>query len=328
MELKNKQLIIETTNICDARCVTCPREQFKQKPLMMDMGLFKKIVDDAAQYGIESVDTCGFGEPLLDKHLFERYDYIRAKLPQAKIFMSTTGFHLDADKWLKVVKYVDILKLSIYGVTKETYEAFHRGRLKYEESMSNILGFLSFKGKGTPHTVGLFLETDLNGHEREAWLRRWEPTLDEVMIWKPHNWVNGRHYRDLDYRRQVSCGRPENAPLYIHSDGTVSPCCFDIHKGIPLGDMNFQTIEEVYKGEPYRKLRDAHRTRHFDEYICGGCDQTNHRPDVLLYANNPDRKVGQLISNVKDVYEAGVQGKMQHRQDGNRQKHQSECLLA
>jgi radical SAM protein with 4Fe4S-binding SPASM domain len=306
LNLKNKQLIVETTNLCDARCITCPREQFKQKPLMMDMGLFKKIVDDAVQYGIESVDTCGFGEPLLDKYLFERYAYIREKLPKAQIFCSTTGFHLDAEKWLKVVQYVDIIKLSIYGVTKETYEAFHRGRLKYEESMSNILGFLAFKGNAAPRTVGLFLSTELNGQEQEAWLRRWEPMLDEVMIWQPHNWVNGRHYRDLDYSRQRSCGRPENAPLYIHADGTVSPCCFDIHKGIPLGDMNTQTIEEVYRGEPYRRLREAHRECNFDDYICKGCDQTNHNPGVLLYHSNPDREVGQLISNVQKIYKEEV----------------------
>jgi radical SAM protein with 4Fe4S-binding SPASM domain len=266
------------------------------------MGLFRKIVDDAAQYGMESVDTCGFGEPLLDKHLLERYSYIRKAMPQASIFMSTTGFHLTPDKWDRVLELVDTVKLSIYGVTKETYEAFHRGRLKYAESMSNILGFLAFKGKAAPRTVGLFLKTELNGHEQEAWLRRWEPMLDEVMIWKPHNWVNGRHYRNLDYSRQKSCGRPMNAPLYIHSDGTVSPCCFDIHKGIPLGDMNVHTIEEVYRGEPYRKLREAHRAGDFDDYICKTCDQTNHNPDVLLYHSNPDREVGQLISNAQRVY--------------------------
>lgn len=306
MELKNKQLIVETTNICDARCVTCPREQFSQKPLTMDMGLFKKIVNDAAQYGMESVDTCGFGEPLLDKHLFERFEVIRTKMPFAKIFCSTTGFHLDGEKWDDVIKYVDILKLSIYGVTKETYEKFHRGRLKYEDSMANILGFLTYAKEARPHTIGLFLETDLNRHERESWLRRWEPTLDEVMIWQPHNWVNGRHYRKMDYSRQRSCGRPENAPMYVHADGTVSPCCFDYNKGIKLGNLSEQTIEEVYKGEAYRNLREAHRDRQFLDYICKDCDQTNFNPGVLLYHSNPEREVGQLISNVKKVYKEEI----------------------
>jgi MoaA/NifB/PqqE/SkfB family radical SAM enzyme len=251
-----------------------------------------------------SVDTCGFGEPLLDKYLFERFEYIRQKLPKAAIFCSTTGFHLTGEKWDNVLKYVDILKFSIYGVTKETYESFHRGKLDYTDTMANIFGFLTYANKhlSRPHTVGLFLVTDLNAHEKDAWLKRWEHNLDEVMIWKPHNWVMGRHYREIDKSRQKSCGRPENAPMYIHADGTASPCCFDFNKNIPLGDMKVQTIEEVYRGEPYRKLREAHREGNFNDYICKGCDQTNHNPGVLLYHNNPDREVGQLVSNVQNIY--------------------------
>lgn len=328
MELRNKQLIIETTNVCDAKCVTCPREQYTQKPKTMDMELFRKIVDDAVQYGVESVDTCGFGEPLLDRHLFERYEYIRSRLPRADIFMSTTGFHLAKDKWDRTIELVDTIKFSIYGVTKPVYESFHGGRLKYEDSMANILGFLAYKGSRKPRTVGLFLDTEINGHEKEAWLRRWEPMLNEVMIWKPHNWVDGRHYRDVDYERQESCGRPENAPMYVHADGTVSPCCFDIHKRIPLGNLNIHSIEQIYRGEPYRKLRQAHRECNFTDYICAKCDQTNHDPGVLLYASNPDRKVGQLISNAKDIYATAVQGEVQHRTRGHRQEHSGVPLVS
>jgi hypothetical protein len=331
MELKNKQLIVETTNLCDAKCITCPREIFTEKPCTMDMDLFRKIVDDASQYDIESVDTCGFGEPLLDRHLFERFKYVRKKMPQAQIFLSTTGFHLTGEKWDNVLKYVDIIKFSVYGVTKPVYEAVHRGKLKYEDCMANIFGFLTYAhdvGKNLPHTVGLFLVTKENEHEKEAWLRRWEPNLDEVMIWQPHNWVKGRHYREIDYSKQVSCGRPFNAPMYIHADGTVGPCCFDPFKGIRLGDMKGQTIEEVYRGEPYRKLRQAHRECNFQDYICRGCDQTNHNPGVLLYSNNPDRRVGQLVSNVKDVYETGVQREVQHLPRRDQREHQGEWVVA
>ena len=89
--------------------------------------------------------------------------------------------------------------------------------------------------------------------------------------------------------------------MYIHADGTVSPCCWDIHKRIKLGNLNIQTIEQVYKGKEYGKLREAHRGEVFTDYICAECDQTNFDPDVLLYANNPTRRVGQITSNQKDI---------------------------
>lgn len=303
MELKNKQIIIETTNICDAHCVICPREKFHERLQAMDMGLFKKIIDDAAQYDLESVDTCGFGECFLDRRLFERFAYIRAKLPGAQIFISTTGFHMDPDKYADVCSYIDILKLSIYGATEKTYEAFHRGKVKYAPTMENILGFLDYaKGKPLqPYTIGLFVTTDLNRAEKDKWVETWQPRLDEVFVWEPHNWIEDRPYRTVDHARQATCGRPDNGPLYVHADGTVSPCCWDIHKEIPVGNMNTQTIEEVYRGEPYRKLRAAHRAGKFDDYACRNCDQTNFNPDVLLYKSNPAREVGQITSNRRDI---------------------------
>lgn len=304
MELKNKQIIIETTNVCDAHCVICPREKFKQKPQAMDMGLFKKIIDDASQYDLESVDTCGFGECFLDKRLFERFAYIREKLPGAEIFVSTTAFHMGPETWDDVFQYIDILKFSIYGATEKTYEAFHRGKMKYAVAMKNIIGFLDYTTEDEmlrPYTIGLFVVTDLNRHEVLPWVEMWEPKLDEVFVWEPHNWIEGRSYRTVDHTRQTTCGRPDNGPLYVHADGTVSPCCWDIHKDIPVGDMKIQSIKEVYRGEPYRKLREAHRDGNFYGYACWNCDQTNFNPDVLLYKSNQNRKVGQITSNRMDI---------------------------
>jgi radical SAM protein with 4Fe4S-binding SPASM domain len=304
MELKNKQIIIETTNICDAHCVICPREKFTQKLQAMDMGLFKKIIDDAAQYDLTSVDTCGFGECFLDRNLFERFAYIREKLPKAEIFVSTTGFHMTEDTWYSVFNYIDILKFSIYGFTEKTYEAFHRGKVKYNTAISNILGYLKMTELDAglrPYTIGLFVTTDLNRHEKDDWVKMWEPKLDEVFVWAPHNWIEGRPYRQVDHSRQATCGRPDNGPLYVHADGTVSPCCWDIHKDIVVGNMTKQSIEEVYHGEPYRKLRAAHRDGRFDEYPCKNCDQTNFNPEVLLYKSNQARQVGQITSNRKTI---------------------------
>lgn len=91
--MSNTDLIaIETTNICPAHCVICPREKFTQKLGIMDLKLFEKIIDDASTYNIKLVGPVGFGDPLADPKFFERCKYIRKKLPKAKIYISTTGF--------------------------------------------------------------------------------------------------------------------------------------------------------------------------------------------------------------------------------------------
>ena len=44
-------LAIETTNICNSTCKFCPSIKQTRKKGVMDFDLFKKIIDDASQYG-------------------------------------------------------------------------------------------------------------------------------------------------------------------------------------------------------------------------------------------------------------------------------------
>lgn len=298
-----KQITIETTNLCPAHCTICPREQFTQKPEIMDLELFKKIIDDAARHNITSISLTGFGEPFTDPNLFERCDYIKGKLPQAKIYVSSNCFLMTPEKYDNVAKYIDTLKMSIYGLSKEAYEKCHRGVLKKEISYSNILGFLE-KIKGLekkPYTIGLFVVTDENKEDMKEWIKYWEPKLNEVFVWLPHNFGDGREYRKIDTSKLVSCGRPFKEPLYVHADGKVSACCFDFNKKLLIGDMKTQTIEEILISETFEKLKKAHETKNFKGYLCENCDQINFNPDVLLYATNKERKVGKLTSNLEDL---------------------------
>ncbi len=303
MELKSKHISIETTNLCPAHCTICPREQLTQKLGIMDFDLFKKIINDATQYDIASVDTCGFGEPFTDKLFFKRCQYIREKLPKAKIFVSSNCFLMTPDIYDDVIKYTDILKISVYGVTKNTYEKAHQGSLKFEKTYSNILGFLEkIKGlKKRPHTIGLITVTDINRHEMNNWIKFWKPKLDEVYAWLPHNYSGARNYRTIDYTKQESCGRQLYGPPFIHVDGLVSMCCFDFNKKLIIGDMKTQTLYEIFHSEAYQKLKRAHQTKNFKGYLCYNCCQTNHDSSALLYATNKEREVGKINVNLRDL---------------------------
>lgn len=303
MELKNKQITIETTNFCPAHCTICPREKYTQKLGIMDFDLFKKIIDDATQYNITSYDTCGFGEPFTDRLFFKRCQYVREKMPKAEIYVSSNCFLMTPDIYDEVIKYVDILKISIYGITKNTYERAHRGSLKFERTMSNILGFLEKikNSKKKPYAIGLLTVTDINKHEMKDWIKFWEPKLDEVYVWLPHNYGGLKNYRIINHAKQESCGRPFNGPLYVHVDGTVSMCCFDINKKLIIGDMKKQTIYEIFHSETFRKLKKAHQTKNFKGFLCENCCQTNYDTSVLVYATNKEREVGKINTNLQNL---------------------------
>ena len=307
MEIKSKEIAIEFTNRCSAQCVICPRDKFNQKLTDMDFNLYKKIIDDASQYNIKILNTCGYGEVLLDKLIFERFEYAKQKIPNIEIYVSSTCFHLDKSKYKKFSEYVDTLKISFYGMTKETYEKSHRGNLKFEVSKKNILGFLEYQKKITnkTYTIILLTVTDINKNDIEPFKHYWEPLVDEVMIWKPHNFAGARSYRKIDHSNQYSCGRPFNGPLIISACGKVSVCCFDFNSKLVIGDMNYQSLYEVLHSELYRNICKAHEDRNFKNLICYNCCQTNFDENVLLYASNKKRAVGIENSALINFKEGG-----------------------
>ena len=294
MNLKSKQIIIETSNFCPYHCEMCPREKYPNRKEIMDMDLFKKIVDDSIEIGVTSYDFCGFGEPLTDKFLEKRFEYIREANPNSHIYISTNAYLLN-DYFRKVVnEYVTEMKISIYGVSKEVYEKIHGKENIFEKAMNNITEFMTMDNRNT-YVIGAYTLTSTNEHEMNQWIMKWEHIFDEITVWKSHNWAGLKNYRKIEGVKR-SCGRPINGPPYIHVNGIVSPCCFDIIGLLPLGDMNIDTFEDIYHSLEYDYILSKHMQHDFFGLLCDKCDQTVKDDTVLVYSNKK-RSVGELTSN-------------------------------
>jgi homospermidine synthase len=68
-----------------------------------------------------------------------------------------------------------------------------------------------------------------------------------------------------------------------------------------LGHVETQTIEEIWNGELYNKLREAHANKDFDSIdYCKNCDFLYEDPEVLVWSNDkaasPDHMLGTNFS--------------------------------
>jgi len=72
-------LDIEATNRCNLKCVFCDKLPYLSKDKIgdMDMGLYKKIIDEGARYGLMGVKLSYRGEPLLNKNVVEMVKYAK-----------------------------------------------------------------------------------------------------------------------------------------------------------------------------------------------------------------------------------------------------------
>lgn len=297
MYFANKEITIEVTNKCGAKCIMCPREKMIQNLDVMTFDLYKKIVEDAFENGVELIDLCGYGDVFLDRGLIEKIKFTKEINPECKVYISTTGNAMIEKYHEIIIEHVDILKLSIYGMKKETYEKT-MGGLKFEKSYNNINSFLKKDLTKKVYSIGNYILMDETKDELNDWITYWEPKLSEVYVWKPHNYIDGRKYRPIDRENQKSCGRPLEGPLNVAVDGKAHVCCYDYNKLMTIGDLNNQDINQVLNSSKMKDIQNKHKKNDFKDLICENCDQTNKDDNVLVYKSNSRRVVGQSNSTL------------------------------
>ena len=126
-------------------------------------------------------------------------------------------------------------------------------------------------------------------------------------IWKMHNWSG--NYNNLNPRKKTdrrSCGRPFAPEITIRAGGEIGrtgalvPCCQTLgppneEKSI-LGHLDKQSFEDIYLGDKYNKLREAHKTQNFDQIdYCKDCDFLYEDPEVLVWTNDKTAKINHML---------------------------------
>ncbi|MBF0275746.1 MAG: radical SAM protein [Nitrospinae bacterium] len=281
-ELTNKEVRIETTNICNAMCIMCPREKHTRKQGIMDMDFFRRLIDEVTDCGAERIFLGGYGEPLIDPKLAERVQYVKSKGLFCNFISNGSLWNEEITRKL-IDAGLDEIRFSFYGVSDKTYQDVHVN-LSFEETNRNIRNLCAVK-KGNPQVLVFYLLLENNEHEVEKFKSEWINIADVIEIWRPHNWSNGRTFRGLDDNKR-SCGRPQTGPLQVQWDGTVIPCCWDYNGEMILGDLNTQSVPEVFRSKKYDAIRNAHDEGMFSEFpFCDSCDQLHEHKDAIVYSS-------------------------------------------
>jgi MoaA/NifB/PqqE/SkfB family radical SAM enzyme len=288
-KLLHPEVRYEVTDHCNATCIMCPRDKHEhgREHGIMDQAKYERSIDEVAVLGAKKVVLTGFGEPMLDKRLEQKIAYAKSK--GLSTYFITNASALTPVRSQKLLNAgLDEMRVSFYGMRPETYNAVMQG-LDFERTKKGVLEFLRLRdelGKKTRVQMS-YLELKENASDTGAFREFWEPRVNAIEIWKPHNFGDGRDYRTrLDDSAKTSCGRPENGPLQIQWNGEVIPCCYDYNNQIILGNAFETPVLELLNGPKYRLLRYAHRMKKFGMFpYCDQCDQLLPHADALVYTN-------------------------------------------
>ena len=293
--LQHPEVRYEVTDHCNASCIMCPRESHDRPHGIMDQSLYERSIDEVAALGAEQVVLTGFGEPMLDRKLEDKIRYAKSK--GLRTYIISNGSALTPRRAAGLLLAgLDELRVSYYGMRAETYGAVMRG-LDFERTTKNLLHFLTVrKSLNVPCKVQLsYLVLPENEGDVDAFRAFWEPKVDYIEVWNPHNFGDGKDFRKREGAKKT-CGRPDNGPLQIQWDGTVIPCCYDYNNQIQLGNAFEDSVPDILKGDMYQALRDAHSNGEFWRFpYCDQCDQLLEHSDALVYTNRHNLPAAEAV---------------------------------
>jgi len=255
-------LCIEPTSICNLRCTMCfqsDKDFANDKRLQghMSLELFKKIIDEAKEYNLASIVLASRGEPLLNKQIFEMIKYAKDNgIIDVKLNTNATMLNENASRKL-IEAGLDNLVFSVDSAVKEEYEDIRRGA-KFDKVVSNIIRFNEIRKNEYPDSkirtrISMIVCDDVQNVEYARTF--WSAMVDEFAYRKVIDRLN--IYSNMENSSERPCSLLWER-LYVWFDGTVSICDEDYKSNLSPGNVNLNSIHDIWHGDVMEKIRQIH----------------------------------------------------------------------
>jgi radical SAM protein with 4Fe4S-binding SPASM domain len=274
-------VMIENTNLCNARCSMCPHEIMKRPTGLMDFSLYQRLIDQCAAWGVTKVGVHGFGEPLLDRHFAARVQYAKKKgIPHVGTSSNGSLMNLDVAREV-ILAGLDEINFSLDAFSRAAYEKIRVG-LPFAKTMENVAQFVELRQRlqrRKPTVIVDLIEMEANAGESPLFAKKWRGVADKVNITTLHGWggLYSEKTGQADFHTQGKVVRREPCrflwtDMVIEWDGRVAACCQDYEAQLIMGDAKTTPLKEIWQGPALKRLREKHRTGRMDEVpLCRGC---------------------------------------------------------
>jgi hypothetical protein len=259
---------LESSTACNARCKFCPRSRMKRAQGNMSDELYLKIIDDAYTLGIKQVLLFLNGEPTLFKRLVPWLLELRARSMKTVLF--TNGSYLThdlADELFDLSNVIDSIVFSVSGKDDATHQSIMG--LDHRTVLVNIRYFVERNAgriKCEAH-MPLYSET---APWADEWRKYWK-FVGHASTTHMYNWGGKIVDSFATAPTKHYCDRLNH--LTVLWDGRVALCCMDIDGEVILGDLNTQSITEVFNSPIATSYRESHRQGRWGyEKLCETCN--------------------------------------------------------
>ena len=266
-------LQVETTNYCNARCIFCAYDQIKKHGTMSDR-LYARILKDAKKLDPPPKTFIPMltGEPFLDPQMVERIEEARAALPESEIHIYSNGSKLTEEIVRRLAKIPNFhLNISANGALVETRKRLTGlGDYEYVAKMLDYVDAMHIS-----HSVSLVQHPSITKEEEEAFNHRWGKSTSVSSCRSPYLFQH-LNFAGLTYRKDkvhfTHCIHA-TSHMTVLWDGRVNLCCMDPLGRKIFGDLNRQTVSEVWLSEVRQHYATMHKQGKGAECeVCRDCN--------------------------------------------------------
>lgn len=304
-------ICIEPTNLCNFRCVQCPVSLPEFNSIVgergdMDIDLYVKILNDINKIGkLRNLNLYGDGEPLLNKNIVEMVNLAVKHDVADKITITTNASLLNEEiSYALINSGLSYLRVSIYSVLNHKFKLSTKSNYTPEAIYNNICNFKKIRdnaGKKYPHLYVKMIDT--YDEEVDNFKKIYSEVADELNIETPMNWNGYNNYDFIGtidpnlitdqtliqgfYKEHKYSGLKKICTTAFHSlnikqNGDVVICIVDWNKGTKVGNLRYQSLEEIWFGQELRNFRKMHISgQRALNSSCKNCNYLYGNPDNI-----------------------------------------------
>lgn len=274
-------VMIEPSNKCNFKCIFCPTGDFVLLKKVgrpkgnMSLNFARKIIDDLTEFDdkIRLINFSKNGEPLLCNELPQMIEYAKSKKVAKKIMTVTNGALLDESMAADLLESgIDHIRVSVEHVSSSGYKEVTQNYDNYQLIVDNVANLFNQieKKKSSTELYVKIVDIGLSDEEKKKFFEEFSPICHMINIENLRPW-NKSEIKDFALGTEVKLNQKRNsettdrkvcpAPFYsmnVNFNGEVSACAVDWCHGTIIGNVNDNSMMDIWQGPQLKEFRLKH----------------------------------------------------------------------
>jgi len=284
-------IYLDPSSVCNFHCKFCPTghknliDDSNYSRSVMDLNLFKKVIDSLNEFSqpIKVLRLNKIGEPLINKDIAKMISYAKKSGCVEYIDFATNGSLFNQNLITELIDAgLDRLNISIEGISSKQYKDTCKVDIDFDQLVEKIKWL--YGNKGNCEITIKIPKNYLSADDEKLFYSTFENHCDKIFvenlspIWPEFDMDEYAGVKDSNTSQYGQTLQDKLVCTYIfysmaiNADGTVSACCPDWAEKLIIGNVNNQSVKDIWNSKELLDLQKQHLDgRRCDNETCKSC---------------------------------------------------------